>query len=150
MGFAERLKEKRLECGYTQEELADKLNLKKSSISGYELGTSSPKEEVLIKMFTVLNTDANYLFQDHYVKSNNELSILEKNMIENYRKLDDFGKEAVNSILTIELKRCESKENKYIVYRAARSKDHKKPQITTIDEKTLQRLKDAPVTDDEL
>ena len=71
MGFGERLKERRKELGITQVELAKMLNVTKGAVGNYESGLSSPKAEVLYKVFDVLQCDANFLFQD-------EMNALEK------------------------------------------------------------------------
>lgn len=64
MSFGERLKQRRKELGITQVQLADKLNVTKGAVGNYESGISSPKAEILYKVFDVLQCDANFLFQD--------------------------------------------------------------------------------------
>ncbi len=64
MGFGERLKQRRKELGITQVQLAEKLNVTKGAVGNYEAGLSSPKAEILYKVFDVLECDANFLFQD--------------------------------------------------------------------------------------
>lgn len=59
--FGTRLKELRLEKKLTQQELADKLGLVKSSISAYEKSLKYPSVEVLIKMCTCFNVSSDYL-----------------------------------------------------------------------------------------
>lgn len=62
MNMAERIKEKRLEAGLTQEELADKLGLKKSAIAKYENGrVENIKRSIIQKMSIVLNCSPSYL-----------------------------------------------------------------------------------------
>lgn len=64
MSFGERLKQRRKELGITQVQLAEKLNVTKGAVGNYESGISSPKAEILYKVFGVLQCDANFLFQD--------------------------------------------------------------------------------------
>ncbi len=64
MGIGKRIKEARNKLGYTQEQLAELVGVKKSAIANYENDISSPREEILIKLFAALKVDANYLFQD--------------------------------------------------------------------------------------
>lgn len=64
MSFSQRLKERREQVGLTQIELANILGITKGTIGNYETGFSSPKADILYKLFDALNCDANYLFQD--------------------------------------------------------------------------------------
>ncbi|MBF2601378.1 helix-turn-helix transcriptional regulator [Listeria welshimeri] len=52
----------RKDKGLTQENLADKLNVKKSTISNWENGYSSPQVAQAIKVAMLLNTEVSFLF----------------------------------------------------------------------------------------
>lgn len=56
-----RIKERRLAMGFTQEELADILCTKKSTISAYELGKNDVKVGILKEMAPVIGTTVAYL-----------------------------------------------------------------------------------------
>jgi len=56
-----RLKTIRKLRGYSQEDLAEKINTTKSTISNYENGHSSPSADTLIRLADVLNTTTDYL-----------------------------------------------------------------------------------------
>ena len=56
-----RIKERRLAMGMTQEELADLMCTKKSTISAYELGKNDIKVGVLEEMAPLLGTTVSYL-----------------------------------------------------------------------------------------
>lgn len=60
--IGERIRERRKELGITQDELANRVGVKKTSISNYEVNTNSPPEKVIIKLMEALDCDANYLF----------------------------------------------------------------------------------------
>lgn len=64
MSFSSRLREKREALGLKQSELGKLLGVTGSAIGNYENGVSSPKADILYKVFDVLKCDANYLFQD--------------------------------------------------------------------------------------
>lgn len=64
MSFQTRLKERREALGLKQSELGAMLGVHGNAISNYETGFSSPKADILYKMFDALKCDANYLFQD--------------------------------------------------------------------------------------
>lgn len=59
--FGERLKALRHEKKLTQEQLADKMELVKSSISSYENNTKYPSIEVLIKLCQYFGVSSDYL-----------------------------------------------------------------------------------------
>ena len=66
MSFASRLKQAREQAGLTQQAFADKLGVTKNSISNYENGVSSPKWDILLKIFDVLHFDPNFLYQYNF------------------------------------------------------------------------------------
>lgn len=59
--FAENLKKIRKDKGYTQEELAKKLNVVRQTVSKWEKGLSLPDVDILSKIVNVLETDVNIL-----------------------------------------------------------------------------------------
>lgn len=59
--FAENLKKIRKDKGYTQEILAEKLNVVRQTVSKWEKGLSLPDVDMLSKIANVLETDANIL-----------------------------------------------------------------------------------------
>lgn len=62
MGMAEKIKERRLAMGYTQEELAQKLGLQKSAIAKYENGrVENIKRSIIQNMAKVLECSPTYL-----------------------------------------------------------------------------------------
>ena len=69
MAFNDRLKEARNNAGLTQEQLAKKLGLAKSTITGYEKGTSEPNMITVKNLMDILKVDANYLWQDEMTGS---------------------------------------------------------------------------------
>ena len=59
--FGERLKQLRLENNLTQETLAEKLQIVKSTITKYEKNTREPEFEILIKIADFFGTTTDYL-----------------------------------------------------------------------------------------
>lgn len=59
--FAENLKKIRKDKGYTQEALAEKLNVVRQTVSKWEKGLSLPDVDMLSKIANVLETDVNIL-----------------------------------------------------------------------------------------
>lgn len=98
--FKDRLKQARKSKGYTQESIAQKIGVKKSTFSGYESGNSEPDMEKLIKIMNILEIDANYLYQDEVSTSSGP------NFSENateiayaFDKLTPAGKELIETAM---------------------------------------------------
>lgn len=105
MCSSKRIKELRLKNGLTQEELADKLGLKKSAIAKYENGrVENIKRSIIQKMSNIFDCSPAYLMGWDELNSNSlELSELEKQLVINFRKADEFDKTIV--LRTLELDR---------------------------------------------
>ena len=100
MSIGTRIKEQRLSLKLTQEELANQIGATKGAIANYENGVSSPKLDLMYKLFDALDCDANYLFQDEMNDLKDvALSASERIMIHNYRELDAHGREMVDFTL---------------------------------------------------
>lgn len=109
MSFGSRLKEKREELGLKQSDLGKLLGVTGSAIGNYENGVSSPKADILYRVFDVLKCDANFLFQDEMKEFEKEnFSDDEIKMVKKYRNLDDYGKRATSLLIDIEYDRCQS------------------------------------------
>lgn len=108
MSIGSRIKELRIKRGLTQEELARQIGVTKGAVANYENEVSSPKIELMYKLFDVLQCDANYLHQDD-MKSNvyRDSSTPEEfeNIIKKYRALDEHGKDMVDMVLDKESER---------------------------------------------
>lgn len=61
MDFSQRLRDLRTQRGYSQSELATKLNLSKSTISMLEVGSRKPSIEVMQQIADFFNVDLDYL-----------------------------------------------------------------------------------------
>ena len=90
-----KLKTLRKEQGYTQEQLADILNLTRSSISNYENGINEPSISILVAIADLYNVSLDWLTGRTKTRYNSNLYI--KDNIENidvitsiYEVLKDF------------------------------------------------------------
>ena len=104
MSFCTRLKEARKAVGMTQSELAERLGIAKSTLSGYESGNSEPNVAMSAMLIDALGIDANYLYQD-YNRTDVLLSPQESGMIPMYRDLDEHGRKVVDMVLREEWSR---------------------------------------------
>ena len=108
MGLSNRLKERREQLGLTQSEVATLLGITPGAVGNYENGVSTPKADVLFKVFDALKCDANYLFQDEMSKRSQEDNATPLEMehhVKKYRGLDTHGKEMVDFTLEKEYER---------------------------------------------
>lgn len=104
MSFGEKLKMYRENKNLTQEELAHLIGVAKSTISGYEKNSREPDVIKIKKLAAALNVSADDLLE---IESK-EKTILTKDdiqLIKKYRSLDSHGKEIIDNVLALELKR---------------------------------------------
>lgn len=101
--FALRLKQHRELCALTQQQVADILNINRTTYTKYETGVSEPSHDVLKRIVSIFGTDYNSLFDENspFVPVVNEeelnfanLSNDEKNLIISYRTMSDYEKKS--------------------------------------------------------
>lgn len=142
MGIGNRIKEARLNLGYTQEELANLLGVTKGAVANYEVETSHPKEPIMYKLFDALQVDANYLFQDE-MGSNYPMKVSYSEMehIKKYRSLDSHGKEMVDFTLLKEWERSTAEKTNVVpLYIKEDTPDYLKPQAAHNDDESEEEL----------
>lgn len=82
-------------------DLADTAGVSKSAVSHWLAGDNSPNIEVLAKICLAYDVRLSEMLNEKI-----EVSLGDKELLKKYHSLDDYGKEAVSSILDIEYKRC--------------------------------------------
>lgn len=60
-GLPKKLKELRIKYGFSQKQVADKLQVSPSIVSGYETGERTPSTEVLLALSYLYNCSTDYL-----------------------------------------------------------------------------------------
>lgn len=109
MGLNDRIREARLMRRMTQEQLAEKIGVAKSTLTGYEKGNREPNIPTLMKIMDALQVDANYLYQDEMGNlSELVVSLNERNLITKYRDLDDIGRKHVDTVIMWESERIQT------------------------------------------
>lgn len=122
MSFGSRIRERRETLGLKQSELGELLGVTGSAIGNYENGVSSPKADILYRVFDILQCDANFLFQDEMQNlRDNIFSVSEIDKIRKYRTLDEHGMEIVDFVLDAEYRRCTGILHNQSQLRVARS-----------------------------
>ncbi len=72
MNFAEKLLSLRTQSGYSQEALAEKLNVSRQAISKWEIGATLPETEKVIAISDFFEVSLDYLLKDHVRSDSNE------------------------------------------------------------------------------
>ena len=131
MSFGERLKEARTLRGLTQKQLAEKLNIGSTTVTGYEKDNSEPNMLTISKIMEILEVDANFLFQDETRELyENEASPEEfENIIKKYRLITEYspdGAVVVDTVLDREYAIAEKlREQKEQLEKARKMEDRK-------------------------
>lgn len=110
MSLNTRIKERREQLNLSRNDLAEMIGVTPSAIANYENSVSSPKIELMYKLFDALQCDANYLHQDEMnaltyqdIATPQEMDTL----VKKYRDLDSHGKEMVDFTLLKEWERSQ-------------------------------------------
>lgn len=68
--FSARLKKLRTDNGYTQQSMADKIEISLNAYQKYEHGDRMPPYETVVKLADIFNVSLDYLFcRDDFIKS---------------------------------------------------------------------------------
>ena len=105
MCMAQRIKQRRISMGHTQDELASKLGLQKSAIAKYENGrVENIKRSIIEKMANILECKPSYLmgWDDNASPSTLTLSDIEVKIVLEYRNSDEITQSMVLRILSID------------------------------------------------
>lgn len=102
MSLKENIKQRRLELNLTLEEVANYLKVSKPTIQRYESGVidNIPFGKVE-QLAEILQVTPSWL-----MGWEDKLTTEEKKFIDQYKKLDEFGKHTVKVVLEIEVNRC--------------------------------------------
>ncbi len=122
MSIGSRIKELRIRQNMTQEELARIIGVTKGAVANYENEISSPKSDLMYRLFDALECDANYLYQDAMnlnIYENRATPEEFENIIKKYRNLDDYGKETIAITLERESERSKQQKLRLTAYEKA-------------------------------
>ncbi len=99
MSFGEQMRRRREELGLTRQQLAQRLGVSVSAVGNYETGVSAPKEEVLLRLFTALEAEPNYLYRGSFRGGEDSHSDEERRLLAKYRDLPLSGRQTVHSLV---------------------------------------------------
>jgi len=106
MKFAQKIQNLRKNRNLSQEELAEKLDISRQSVSKWESGVAMPEIDKLIMLSEIFEVTTDYLLKDNepynVAHKNSEVSTNEDiDIIEENKKLDSYKKEELKIILTV-------------------------------------------------
>lgn len=97
MNFAEKLLKLRTQYGYSQEVLAEKLNVSRQAVSKWELGTTLPETDKVIAISDFFNVSTDYLLKDNFQLNNNDsLDRVVLKFLGSAQDMDNISKELVD------------------------------------------------------
>ena len=97
MNFAEKLFALRTQAGYSQEVLAEKLNVSRQAISKWELGTTLPETDRLISISTLFSVSIDSLLIDSIdLNTNDSMERVVLKFLSTARDMDELSQELVD------------------------------------------------------
>ncbi len=97
MTFAEKLYTLRTQYGYSQEALAEKLNVSRQAISKWELGTTLPETDKMIVISDFFDVSIDYLLKDNFkVNKGESLDRVVMKFLGSAQDMDQISKELVD------------------------------------------------------
>lgn len=107
MSFSEKLKAARITKGLTQEEVARKIGIAKSTYCGYETGKREPDVDKIKKLAYVLGTTGDILLETNMKPAVDHLHISTAalKIARSYDSLDAHGKKVVSVVMNAEVER---------------------------------------------
>ena len=97
MNFAEKLLALRTQAGYSQEVLAEKLNVSRQAISKWELGTTLPETDRLISISTLFSVSIDSLLIDSIdLNTNDSMERVVLKFLSTARDMDELSQELVD------------------------------------------------------
>ena len=116
MEFGKRLKSYRLNKGYTQKELSALIGVSEVTIGNWEREVKTPNLGALFALASTLQVSLDTLTGFPMPETTRQFTLehTERSLIEKYRELDRYGKQAVDMICNVEFARISAKLNETI------------------------------------
>ena len=109
MNIKDIIKQKRLECGYTMKELAEKVGVSEATVSRWESGNlATMKHTKIMLLAKALKISLAMLF-DASASPSLSLTQQEETHIKKYRQLDADGKKEIDDIIDVKLAKLQRK-----------------------------------------
>ncbi|MDE6750808.1 MAG: helix-turn-helix domain-containing protein [Lachnospiraceae bacterium] len=96
MNFAEKILNLRTEYGYSQETLAEKLNVSRQAVSKWESGTTLPETDKVIALSDFFGVSTDYLLKDNIQRnSQDSLDRIVLKFLGSAKDMDNISEELV-------------------------------------------------------
>ncbi len=101
--IGQKIKERRIYLGVTQESIANQLEVNPSHISNIECGRANPSLTAIIKIANILKCSVDYFIINEYTfnVNNNELDTLDDKILQKIKYRSDYTKLKILKILDI-------------------------------------------------
>lgn len=115
MNFAEKLSRLRVQRGYSQEALAEKLYVSRQAVSKWEVGTTLPETDKLIAISDFFNVSIDYLLKDNIqLNGDDGLDRIVLRFLGAAQDMDEISKKLVCIMKDGVIDRKEKEELEYI------------------------------------
>ena len=95
-----RIRDARKKCGLNQKELASKLGIANTTLSGYETGASDPGSDMLVRIADICDCTVDFLLNnDKHISVTEEEDLIHA-FSRLYAALNDIGKQIVRDTLS--------------------------------------------------
>jgi SOS-response transcriptional repressors (RecA-mediated autopeptidases) len=108
--YGERIKRLRVNAGMTQKDLASKLKMSEIAVRTWESGNRIPSANVIAALAEIFHVSSDYILETSTPAI--PLTEAEQALVESYRMLDQYGKNAVDSICYAERVRVFEERNR--------------------------------------
>jgi len=116
MNFAEKLSKLRMQKGYSQEALAEKLYVSRQAVSKWEVGSTLPETDKLIAISDFFNVSIDYLLKDNVHLNNDEgLDRIVLKFLGAAQDMDEISKKLVDIMKDGVIDQEEKRQMTYIV-----------------------------------
>lgn len=116
MNFAQKLTNLRIQNGYSQEKLAEKLYVSRQAVSKWEVGTTLPETDKIIAISNFFNVSIDYLLKEDV--SSNHADNLERTVIKFLgaaRDMNEISQKLVEIIRDGIIDGAEKEQLKYMI-----------------------------------
>lgn len=98
MKFSQKFAALRMEYGYSQEELAERLHVSRQAVSKWELGTTLPDTEKIIAIADVFNVPIDYLLREGSILDDSNLDRVVLKFLGSAQDMDQISKELLSIV----------------------------------------------------